>query len=187
MNPAGAMNSSEISREHTIEVSDSGLLSIAGGKWTTYREMAEDCVNRAAELADLPREPCVTANLKLRGAMEPSLVNDSERIWDIFGRDREGIHELENANPEWKQPLIAEHFLTKSEVVWMIREEMARTVEDILSRRQRILLLNIRVAKLLAQPVADILAEELGKDSHWREQQIAEFHSLADSYLPSND
>lgn len=187
VNPKGTVSSSNISREHTIEVSESGLISIAGGKWTTYREMAEECVERAAELADLPRKQCVTANLELRGAMKPSLVYCGGRFWDIFGSDRGGITQLENAHPEWQKPLINEHFLTKSEVVWMIREEMARTLEDVLSRRDRILLLNVKVAKLLAEPVADILAAELDRDTQWRNQQVTEFNSLADSYLPSND
>ncbi|MBD3672081.1 MAG: glycerol-3-phosphate dehydrogenase/oxidase [Planctomycetaceae bacterium] len=187
VNPSGTMKSSKVSREHTLEVSESGLLSIAGGKWTTYREMAEDCVNQAAEVADLPRTPSVTANLKLRGAdIDPSSSHHSGE-WDTFGGDRRGIDELVKSHPDWGKRLIEEHQLTRAEVIWSVRQEMARTVEDILTRRERILLLNVRVAKLLAEPVADILAEEMGRDPQWRNQQIAEFNKLADSYLPSSD
>ncbi|MDG2387755.1 MAG: glycerol-3-phosphate dehydrogenase/oxidase [Planctomycetaceae bacterium] len=184
VNPSGIANSSKVSREHTIEVSNSGLISIAGGKWTTYREMAEDCVNRAADACGLQELSCVTANLKLRGA-ELSNNHNSEGVWDTLGSDRVHIEQLIEANPEWGTPMVKGCSLTKAEVIWSAKSEMARTVEDVLSRRHRILLLNAKVANLLAEPVANILAEQLGRDEDWKLNQIGELQELADRAICS--
>jgi glycerol-3-phosphate dehydrogenase len=184
VNPSGISNSSKVSREHTIEVSNSGLITIAGGKWTTYREMAEDCVNRAADTCGLQELDCVTANLILRGA-EASRNHKSESEWDTLGSDRANIERLIETNPEWGTPLVEGCSLTKAEVIWFAKSEMARTVEDVLSRRHRILLLNAKVAKSLAQPVANILAEELGRNKAWKVNQIGAFEELADRTICS--
>lgn len=182
VNPSGLSNSAKVSREHSIEVSESRLITIAGGKWTTYREMGEECVNLAAELTDLPPNPCVTADLKLRGSA-PVSSDHTNDYWDTLGSDRKGVDQLIASNPDWEKPLVKEHTLTKAEAIWSVREEMARTVEDILSRRHRILLLNARVAKSLAKPVAEIMAEELNRNAQWQASQIDEFEELADRTL----
>jgi glycerol-3-phosphate dehydrogenase len=182
VNTSGSRVTSRISREHAIEASPSGLVTIAGGKWTTYREMAEEGVNHAAEIAGLPRKDCVTYDLRIHGCPEhrPDPVND---LSDVYGSDRQRVQGLIDAQPQWGAPLGEKFGLTRAEVVWAVRAEMARTVEDVLSRRSRVLLLDAREAKTLAEPVAGIVAEELNRSEDWRRAQVSEFQQLADQYL----
>lgn len=182
VNTSGSRFTSRISREHAIEVSPSGLLTIAGGKWTTYREMAEEGIDQAAEIAGLPPKNCVTHDLRIHGCPENGAdpVND---LSDVYGSDRRRVQGLIDAQPEWGVPLGEKFGLTRAEVVWAVRAEMARTLEDVLSRRSRILLLDAREAKLLAEPVAGIMAEELKRTEDWQRAQVSEFQQLADQYL----
>jgi len=179
---SGSRTTSRISREHAIEVSPSGLVTIAGGKWTTYRQMAEDGVNQAAESAGLPAKDCVTYELPIHGCLE-NRSDPAKDLSDVYGSDREEIQALIDAEPDWGTPLGERFCLTRAEVVWAVRSEMARTVEDVLSRRSRILLLDAREARALAPPVARIMAEELGRSEAWQESQVAEFQQLSDRYL----
>jgi glycerol-3-phosphate dehydrogenase len=153
-------NTAALSRDHTIHIDESQLLTITGGKWTTYRNMAEDCVNRAAAMAGLPARPCVTKELKIR--------------------DRKLT--AENQSPEEK--LHPDLCCCSADVLGAARQEMARTVEDVLARRTRALFLNARAAMEMAPRVAELLAQELGRDAGWQEQQIKEFTALAQGYLP---
>ncbi|HUG19545.1 MAG TPA: glycerol-3-phosphate dehydrogenase/oxidase, partial [Planctomycetaceae bacterium] len=180
VNSALSRNTSKISREHAIEVSPSGLLTIAGGKWTTYRKMAEDGIDQAIALADLPQRECVTHDLKIHGCPDSETTSDES---DVYGSDRALIQALIDAQPEWGKPLGEKFALTRAEVVWGVRAEMARTVEDVLSRRSRVLVLDARDARVLAEPVARIMAEELGRSEDWRDTQIEEFQKLADRSL----
>lgn len=147
-------NTAKLSRDHTIEILPSGLITITGGKWTTARKMAEDCVDRAIELAGLEQSPCRTAELKLLTerpcgmAMEPS----------------------------------------EAEVRWYVRKEMARTVEDVLARRSRLLFLNVEAATRAAPAVARWVADELGYGAEWEASQLHAFSHVADQFrcpLPS--
>jgi glycerol-3-phosphate dehydrogenase len=146
-----------LSRDHVIRVSSSGLVTITGGKWTTVRKMAEDCVDRVLSESHLKVLKSNTANLKLRSRVE---VNESQ----------ESFHE--------SFPIMA------SEVEHAVRYEMARTVEDVLSRRSRVLFLDARAAMEVAPKVAQLMAQHLGRDYLWVESQIAKFRELAQSYLP---
>ena len=148
---SSAARTAQLSRDHTIMVSASGLVTITGGKWTTYRKMGEDVVNRAAEVAGLESKPSGTRELLLHGA---------------------------------ESPLRASPALSAEMVRGAAREEMARTVEDVLARRQRTLFLEARAAMVAAPMVATALAEELRRDDSWREQQVAAFRQLASNYLP---
>ncbi|MEA3208456.1 MAG: glycerol-3-phosphate dehydrogenase [Chthoniobacter sp.] len=176
-------NTAALSRDHTIHIDQSGLLSIAGGKWTTYRNMAEDCVDQAATLGDLPDAPCVTKTLNIHG-----YHTNAERFGAlaVYGTDALAIQALIAADPALGEPLDAALPYVAAEVLWAAREEMARTVEDILARRTRALFLNSVAAVRMAPRVAELLAQELGEDASWQAEQVATFHKLARGFqVPS--
>jgi glycerol-3-phosphate dehydrogenase len=152
-----ATNTAALSRGHVIRIENSGMITVCGGKWTTYRHMAEDCVNQAATLAHLPDRPCVTANLK------------------IF--DPGGLPQSELLHPALPY--------TVADVRRAVRDEMARTVEDVLARRTRALFLNARAAMEMAERVAGLIAPELGRDAAWAHAQVESFRETAASYLPT--
>ncbi|HEX8367108.1 MAG TPA: glycerol-3-phosphate dehydrogenase/oxidase [Pyrinomonadaceae bacterium] len=175
-----AKNTATLSRDHTIQIDDSGLITLTGGKWTTYRRMAEDCVNQAAVLAKLPEKDCATKDLKIHGFIE-----NAEQFGDlaVYGADAAKIQKMIETDKSPGEKLHADLFYTRAEVVWSIRNEAARTVEDILARRTRALFLNARAAIEIAPQVAEIMAHELGKDKSWIEKQISEFNETAQKYL----
>lgn len=170
----------EISRSHKIVISDSGLVTITGGKWTTYRDMAEDVVNKAISAGGLDSKECVTRNLKIHGYKENV---DRSNFNYVYGSDYEKIEKLQSENPELAKKLHDRFDYTGAEVVWAVREEMALTVEDVLSRRLRATFLDARAAIDIAPKVASIMAKEMGKDTIWEKQQSEEFITLAQHYL----
>ncbi|MFD1754252.1 FAD-dependent oxidoreductase [Rufibacter sediminis] len=170
----------EISRSHKLLVAPSGLVTITGGKWTTYRRMAQDTVDKAIEVGALPAKPCVTASLKIHGFAAPQAT---AAPLSIYGSDKRYIQELANQNPELSFPLHAQFTHIGAEVIWAVRNEMARTVEDVLARRMRVLFLNARAAMDMAPKVASLMAEELGLDQQWQQVQVQAFFSLASNYL----
>ncbi len=176
---SSAASTAALSREHTIEVGRSGLLSIAGGKWTTYRKMAADCVDHAATLAKLDDRPCVTKTLNIHGWHE-----HAEQFGDLshYGSDAPAVREL-TAAPELGRRLHAALPIQAAEVVWAVRQEMARTVDDVLARRTRALFLNAKVALAMAPAVAQLMAAELGRDDAWQHDQVAQITALAQGYL----
>ncbi len=177
---AHAGKTSALSRDHTIHIDDSGLLSIVGGKWTTYRHMAEDAVNHAMTLGDLKETPCVTGTLHVHGYDEhPELLGDLA----VYGSDASAILALAAAEPELTERLHPALPYIAAEVVWAVREEMARTVDDILARRTRALFLNAKAAVAMAPRVAAMLAKELGQDKTWEEQQVTDFTAMAAQYV----
>ena len=171
-----AGNTAALSRDHTIRIENSGLITVCGGKWTTYRHMAEDCVNQAATMARLPDRPCVTEHLNIHG-FHPSSEKFG-RLW-MFGSDAPLVQHIEES-----EPLDGELPYTGAEVVWAVREEMARTVEDVLARRTRALFLNAQAALRMAPRVARLMARELEQGPEWEAEQIASFRRTAESYLP---
>ena len=181
---ARTRSTARLSRDHTIQVEVPGLLTITGGKWTTYRNMAEDAVNQAARLAGLPERPCLTAHLPIHGGGAASARTDHR--W-VYGSDAAAVAQLAAARPEWATPLHADLPYTAAEVVWAARQEMARTVEDVLARRTRALMLNARAAMTAAPKVAALLARECGRDAAWEAAQVADFTALAQGYLPLPD
>ena len=178
----GASSTAAISRDHTIHVDNSGLLTITGGKWTTYRHMAEDTVDHAITLGRLRDEPCTTKNLKIHGYEEPSAASDEEDALGVYGSDAAEIRSLAQQNPALAKPLHPSLPYIGAEVVWAARVEMARTVEDVLSRRTRALFLNARAAIQMAEPVARLLAHEFGLDETWVSAQLQDFEALAKQY-----
>ncbi len=175
----GEGKTSALSRDHTIHVDGSGLLTITGGKWTTYRHMAEDCVDHAITLGKLREEPCTTRNLRIHGYLENS---EPEGSLAVYGADAEAIRWLARDHLELGKPLNSELPYIGAEVVWAARTEMARTVEDVLARRTRALFLNARAARSMAEPVARLLAKELGRDEAWVDAQVKVFEQLAVQY-----
>jgi glycerol-3-phosphate dehydrogenase len=175
-----AGNTAALSRDHTIRIENSGMITICGGKWTTYRLMAEDCVNHAATLARLPERPCVTGHLNVHGFHPAS--EEFGRLW-MFGSDAPLVQQLEESEPAWSAPLDSELPYTGAEVIWAVRHEMARTLEDVLARRTRALFLNARAALRMAPRVAQLMARELNQDTGWEAGQLQSFRQTAQNYV----
>jgi glycerol-3-phosphate dehydrogenase len=176
----GGENTAALARDHSITIDQCGLLSIAGGKWTTYRNMAQDCVDQAATLADLPEKPCVTQTLDIHGS-HPNAAQFGPLA--VYGSDAQALRRIIAKDAALGEPLDAELPTCGAEVVWAGREEMARTVEDVLARRTRALFLNARAAIRMAPRVAALLAVELGCDAAWEAYQVRKFNQVADGYL----
>ena len=176
-----------MSRDHVIRVSESGLITITGGKWTTVRKMSEDCVDQAIERAGLSAGPCVTKTLKLHGFVESTSRGTQQVHADprsCFGTDLRFISQIEAESPELAQPLHPALALRGSDVIWSVRCEMARTVDDVLSRRSRSLILNASAALEAAPQVARLMARQIGRDSQWCDDQVEAFQKIAQHYLP---
>jgi glycerol-3-phosphate dehydrogenase len=170
----------EISRSHKLIVSGSGLITITSGKWTTYRIMAEDTVNRAIAVGKLPHRTTMTRTLALHGYRES--VEWSDPLF-VYGSDALAIKGLAKENASWKEVLDKRLPYIGAEVVWATRYEMALTIEDVLARRTRALFLDARAAMDMAPAVARIMAKELNKDEDWEKQQVLSFTSIARNYL----
>lgn len=178
---AGAGATAALSRDHTIAVSDSGLITLTGGKWTTYRKMGEDVINQAERVGGLAARPSRTAELRLRGATAE--VGAIARGLRVYGSDAEAIEALETKERLLAKPLHPSFALREAEIVWQARHEMARTVEDVLARRTRALALDARAALAIAPRVAQVLAHELGRDLAWQEAQVRAFTPVARGWL----
>ena len=176
---AKATNSALVPRDHSVFVSKSGLVTITGGKWTTYRKMAEDAVDQAAMVGGLAERSSSTATLRLHGWTEPA---DPRALWTVYGSDASALRHLVEQHPEWAQLLHPRFPYTLVEVVWAVRHEMARTVEDVLSRRTRALLLDARASVAAAPAVARLMAAELQHGPAWIEAQLKSYQTLAQGY-----
>ena len=175
-----AVRTAALSRDHVIHIDRSGLVTVCGGKWTTYRHMAEDCVDQAATLAQLPEKPCVTHHLNIHGFHSAAKQFGPLAV---YGSDAYEIRKLVDADAGLGERLHPALPYVKAEVVWAARHEMARTVEDILARRTRALFLNARAALGMAPAVADLMASELTWDDSTRTQQLATFREVASNYV----
>jgi glycerol-3-phosphate dehydrogenase len=177
---AGSGSTAALSRDHSIHIDRNGLLTIAGGKWTTCRKMAEDCVNQAALLAGLTERECVTRSLRIHG------FHHNARQFGhlgIYGSDASRIQDLVRQQPDLAAQLDAALPFTAAEIVFTVRHEMAQTLADLLSRRLRALPLNARAALRMAPKAAELMAAELGKPASWADNEVATFTKLAQGYL----
>jgi len=177
----GGVDTASLSRDHTLIVDDTGLVTIAGGKWTTYRKMGEDTVTMAARVAGFHDRPSVTDGLRIHGWREGM---GQEYPLQAYGSDARQLETMQDENPSWREPLHPSFPYRAGEVIWAVRREWARTVEDVLARRTRALLLDARASMTAAPQVAELMAAELGRDRVWQETQVSAYLDLAKGYLP---
>ncbi|WP_456443840.1 FAD-dependent oxidoreductase [Caldithrix abyssi] len=175
-----AAKTKDISRRHQITISRSGLITVTGGKWTTYRKMAQETIDRAVLVGGLQEKDCVTKQLPIHGYR---LNTHFDEPLYYYGADRPQIESLLNGQPTLGERLHPALPYLKAEVIWATRQEMARTVEDFLARRSRALFLNARASMEMAPIVAQLMAGELNQSNQWIEKQIEQFKNLAKHYL----
>jgi len=178
---ADAKSTAALSRDHTILISNAGLLTIAGGKWTTYRKMAQDAVEQAETMAGFEERPCKTEHLQIHGWTKQTITDPSLRV---YGADAGAIQEIARQEPALAERLHPALPYSGAEVVWAVRAEMARTVEDVLARRTRALLLGARASIAAAPRVAELMARELKQDGEWQKRSVRNFEQVAQGYLP---
>jgi glycerol-3-phosphate dehydrogenase len=177
----GNGQTSKLSRDHTILISKTGVVTVTGGKWTTYRRMGQDTIDYAAEVAGLPKVASRTLDLKLHGWTDQAAgIAESERV---YGTDLPTIQRLSAHDQALENLLHPQLPYRLREVVWAARYEMARTVEDVLARRTRGLFLDARAAIEAAPVVADLLARELGRSRAWRDADLQSFLTVAQGYV----
>ncbi len=171
-----------LSRDHTILVDENGLVTITGGKWTTYRRMGEDVINRAETVAGIQARPCPTREMKIHGWCE---TRDEDPFLAVYGSQARKVRKLLE-NPELEQTIHKSLPYRKAEVVWHVHNEMAQSVEDVLARRTRSLILNAQASIEAAPVVARIMASEMGQDLVWAENQVERYTELAKRYIFEN-
>lgn len=170
----------EISRSHKILISVSGLITIIGGKWTTYRRMAEDTIEKAIMLGGLPEQNCITQHLPIHG-FRLDIDPYTDRM-SPYGLSKEKVLAIGEEEATLAGLLSKKLHIYKSQVAWAVRKEMARTVEDVLARRTRALFLDARESLRIAPEVADIMARELDQDEDWKSNQLKAFNEVAKNY-----
>jgi len=175
-------DTASLSRDHTLIVSPSGLVTIAGGKWTTYRKMAQDTIDQAATVAGLNIRECTTENLRIHGWLKN--VDKKDPLF-YYGSDKVSLEKMIEERPELGEKLHERLPYLKAEVVWGVRKELAVTVEDILARRTRAILLDAPASIEMAPEVARLMAEEAGHDKKWQEEQVKEYTAIAENYVLS--
>jgi glycerol-3-phosphate dehydrogenase len=177
---SGAGSTASLSRDHTIAISPSKLITLTGGKWTTYRKMAEDVIDQAERVAGLGHKPSPTGALAIHGAGGEISPDQSLKF---YGADGAGITKLMAADPALAAPVHTRLALRPAEVVWHTRYEMARTVEDVLARRTRSLVLDAQASIEAAPAVAVLMARELGRDAAWADRQVRDYTEIARGWL----
>jgi len=178
-NTDNPMATKEISRRHKIILSPSQLLTITGGKWTTYRLMAEETINKAIKAGILNKRKCVTSSLKLSNYKSGISSNHLH----IYGDQSVEIEQIIIEKPDLGVPIDLRLPYTRAEIIWICRNEMPLTVEDVLARRTRALFLNARASSEIAPVVANIMAEEMGFDERWQQEQVTAYRQLVVNYL----
>jgi glycerol-3-phosphate dehydrogenase len=174
-------NTAALSRDHTILIDPvSGLLTVAGGKWTTYRRMAEDVVDHAMTLGDLEHRDCVTKQMPVHGYHRHA---DRFGPLSFYGSDAPQIQHLQEADSTLGERVHPELPITGAEIKWACQQEMARTLDDMLARRTRCLLFNARASIEAAPRVAELMASELGHDQSWIDAQLNEYSEMAEGYI----
>lgn len=176
----GAARTASLSRDHTIQISRGGLLTIVGGKWTTYRKMSEACIDQAATLARLDERPCSTRALRIHGYSDAPAASGG---LGVYGSDAEAIRQLTGERPELAAPLHSALPIIGAQVIFAARCEMARSVDDVLARRTQALQLNARAAVAIAPRVAELMAGELRYDAGWQAEQVRQFSRIARNYI----
>ena len=171
----------EISRGHRVLIAESGLVSLIGGKWTTYRSMAEDVLDQVVAHFKLKAGPCVTASLPIKG--KPDAPSSGADHLASYGSDAEVIRAMIAEDPSLGERLHPSFPYTCADVLFAVRHEMACTVEDVLARRVRLLFLDARAALEVAPKVAEVMGRESGRDGSWRVKQVDAFRRVAEGFL----
>lgn len=174
-----SLDTKSISRSHAVSISPSKLINITGGKWTTYRKMAEDTIDEAIKVGGLEKKMCISTQLKLNHG---GTTITTERL-KIYGGFADQITQLEESDVNLAKKIHPELPYTMAQVVWACDNELAQTVEDVLARRTRALFLNAQAAKDACPQVAELMQSVLGKDEAWKKEQISSFSSFADDYI----
>jgi glycerol-3-phosphate dehydrogenase len=175
----GSTKTKEISRSHKVIVSDSGLVSLTGGKWTTFRKMGEDTVEYFPKITGQSVNPSRSKDILLHGFTK----NVPLGHWAVYGSNAKLIQDLAKADPQLAEQIHSDFPYIMAEVAWAVRNEMALKVEDILSRRVRMLILDAQAALDSAEKVAKLMASELGKDQSWIDKELEDFRKLGEKYL----
>lgn len=178
-NVKGEKKTSVMPRDHVIKVLSSGLIHVTGGKWTTYRSMAQHAIDKAVAVSGLKASSCKTKRLAIHGCKKKG----SNHHLSIYGSDAIEINKLVEEKPGLAEKIHPFYPYTKSEVVFCIQNEMAMTIEDILARRIRLLFLDAYAAMEAAPVVASMFREYAGKDVEWEHKQLQVFTNLARGYL----
>jgi glycerol-3-phosphate dehydrogenase len=168
---------SEISRSHKIILSESGMISILGGKWTTYRKMSEDVINSALSVGGFPERECITQNLPIKGY---DYNSNWENPMHVYGTEIDKIKSIDESN--FNKSISKEFFITKNMIIWSIRNEMAFKLEDVLARRTRCLFLDVEETLKIAPKVLSIMAKEMNKNKEWVNTELKNFIKLALKY-----
>lgn len=177
--PSEEKGTKDISRDHKLQTAESGLITITGGKWTTYRRMAEHVVNEAINVGGLEKVACFTENLKIHGYMQDSNVGGL----GVYGSDAEKIRNLVAEIPILGAQIHPDYPYLQAQIVWAVKNEMAQTLEDVLARRLGVLFVDARGALLMAEKVAELMADLMDKDQHWQDKQLAAFRELSKNYI----
>ena len=172
----------EISRSHKIIVSDGKLITVTGGKWTSYRLMAEDAIDKAAALKLIEKRKCVTKNLRVHGYRENPDMSDHTYV---YGSDEPEIRELAKRNPEYGEKISEKYDYTVAEVIWAVRNEMARTLDDVLARRVRLQYIDAREALRVAPRVVRVMASEMQRDKAWIDRQLRDYGEILKNFTIS--
>ncbi|NEW81029.1 MAG: glycerol-3-phosphate dehydrogenase/oxidase [Mariniphaga sp.] len=178
-NPNNPVSTKEVSRRHKITLSASGLLSIIGGKWTTYRRMAEETIDKAIKEGFLEKRNCITSVLKLTTLTTGYAAH---RLY-IYGDKFTEIEKLIHDHPELGIPIDPRFPYTRAEIIWICKNEMPVTIEDILSRRTRALFQNARASAEIAVEIAALMASEFGHDAKWQQEQIELYNQFVKNYI----
>jgi glycerol-3-phosphate dehydrogenase len=172
------VSTKELSRDHKILVEESNLISIIGGKWTTYRKMAEETIDGAINKGLLPKKAAVTKSFPVHGSIEAATSDPLSQ----YGSDAGAIELLMHQVPGASTLLHPQLPYTEAEVIWAVTHEMARTVEDVLARRLRLLFLDAEAAMAAAPRVARLMREIMRQTEAWEAKQVQQFVQLARQY-----
>jgi len=178
-----AKSTAALPRDHLIQLSDSSLITITGGKWTTYRRMAEDTIDTAIKNGLLDHRACTTKQLKIHGWKDAIDYNEELHY---YGADATGIRALIKKDASLGAKIHNSLPYIKAEIVWAVQQEMCMTIEDALARRTRALFLDARAAIASAPAVAALMANEMNKDEQWQQDAVENFIKMAVNYLPAN-
>ena len=168
----------EVSRSHKIDISPSGLISVLGGKWTTYRKIAEDALDKAISINKLKKKKCKTERTKLFGFKRNVSWSDPMHV---YGSLKKKVESLGGINDN--KSLSNKFYISNNIIEWSIIHEMALTVEDILARRTRCVFLDSKESKRIAPIVAQKMADVLGEDDKWIDAELKKFNKLIKNYI----